>query len=49
MDKIMHGLLDFSSDAVCAAPPPLGPEVINSRFTNSGVKPVAAYMFSAFE
>ncbi len=49
MDKIMHGLVDFPSDAVFAAPPPLDSKVILSRFTNSSVKPVAACMLSAFE
>ncbi len=46
---IMHALLDSSCDAVFAAPPALGFEVILSRFTNSGVRPVAANMRSAFE
>ncbi len=45
----MHALLDFSCDAVFAAPPALGFEVILSRFTNSGVIPVAFNMHSALE
>ncbi len=36
--KIMHALLDFSCDAVFAASPALGFEVILSRITNSGVR-----------
>ncbi len=46
---IMHTLLDFSCDAVFAAPPAMGFEVILSRFTNSGVIPVAFNTHSAFE
>ncbi len=46
---IMHALLNFSCDAVFAAPPALGFEVILSRFTNSGVIPAAFNMHSAFE
>ncbi len=47
--KIMHGLFDFQCDEVFAAPPALGFEVILSRFTNSGVRPVTANTRSAFE
>ncbi len=49
MYKIMYGLLGFPSDTVFAAPFALGFEVILSRFTNSGVTPVAANTRSAFE
>ncbi len=49
MYKIMHGLLDFHATQFLLPPPTLGFEVILSRFTNSGVKPVAANMCSAFE
>ncbi len=41
MYTIMHGLVDFPYDTDF--------EVILSRFTNSGVKPVLANMRSAFE
>ncbi len=47
--KIMHGLLDFFSDTIFAAPPALGFEIILSRFINSGVKPVAVNVHLAFE
>ncbi len=47
--KIMHGLLDFHATQFLLPPPTLDFEVILSRFTNSGVKPVAANMCSAFE
>ncbi len=41
----MCGILD----AVFAAPPAVGFAIILRKFTNSGVKPVAANTHSAFE
>ncbi len=49
MYKIMHGLLDFNVTQSLLPPPTLGFEVILSSFTNSGVRPVATTMRSAFE
>ncbi len=47
--KIMHGHLDFPSDAFFATPAALGFTIRLSRFTNSGVKTIAANTCSAFE
>ncbi len=49
MYKIMHGLLSFACDAVFADPPALGFAIIFSKFANSGTKPFAANIRSAFE
>ncbi len=45
----MHGLLNVPCDAGFAAPLALGFVVMLSRFTNSGVEPVAANMCSEIE
>ncbi len=48
MHRIVYGLLNFPRDAVFAAADALGLAVMLSKFTDSGVKPVAATMPSAF-